>query len=122
MNAFTVWSAPRSPHPVLHNNKTATELHDSRGIVALLRQHPQEEGSLLIRLGGGGDDDVATRWERATKNNLPPCDILGAVEDWAEHAQVLTGQVRILRMGLERQHTLIYASPSSSTVTASSRV
>lgn len=62
MNAFTVWSAPRSPHPVLHN-KTATELHDSRGIVALLRQHPQEEGSLLIGLGGGGDDDVATRWE-----------------------------------------------------------
>lgn len=87
---------------------TTTELHDSRGIVALLRQHPQEEGSLLIRLGGGGDDDVASRWERATKNNLPPCDILGAVEDWAEHAQVLTGQVRILRMGLERQHTLIY--------------
>lgn len=109
MNASTVCSAPRSSLSVSHN-KTVTELHDSRGIVALLHQHPQEEGSLLIGLCGGWDDDVGTRWEGAAKNNLPPCDVLGAVEDWAARAQVLAGQVRILRMSLERQHTLMYAS------------
>lgn len=46
-------------------------IHDSRGCVALLCQHPEEECPLLIGLGGGRDDDVATRWKGATKNNLP---------------------------------------------------
>lgn len=82
-------------------------IHDSRGTVALLRQHPEEEFSLLIGFGGGRDDDVTTRRQGAAKNNLPTWGVMRAAADRTECTQVLRWQICILWVGLERQHTLI---------------
>ena len=89
-------------------NSTCNRLmEDSRGSVALLRQHPQQERSLLIGLVCWGDDDVATRGEGASKDHLPAAGVAGAVEDRALGTQVLRRQIRVLRVSLQRQHTLI---------------
>lgn len=82
-------------------------IHDSRGTVALLRQHPEEEFSLLIGFGGGRDDDVTTRRQGAAKNNLSTWGVMSAAADRTECTQVLRWQICILWVGLERQHTHI---------------
>lgn len=82
-------------------------IHDSRGTVALLRQHPEEEFSLLIGFGGWRDDDVTTRRQGAAKNNLPTWWVMRAAADRTECTQVRRWQICILWLGLERQHTLI---------------